>query len=59
MADFVGGIKQIGPSYPVKPVQPTEKDRETGSRRKKRQPPETDRHDDDEDDQQPHIDEHV
>ena len=58
MADFVGGIKQIGPSYPVKPVQPAEKDREPGSRKKKRQPPETERRDDD-DDQKTHIDEHV
>lgn len=58
MSDFVGGIKHIGPSYPVKPVQPTQKDRETGSRRKKRQEPDTDKRDGD-DDQQPHIDEHV
>ena len=58
MSDFVGGIKHIGPSYPVKPVQPTQKDRETGNRNKKRQRPETERRDDD-DDQERHIDEHV
>lgn len=58
MSDFVGGIKHIGPSYPVKPVQPTQKDRETGNRNKKRQRPETERRDDD-DDKDRHIDEHV
>lgn len=58
MSDFVGGIKHIGPSYPVKPVQPAQKDREANNRRKKRQNPETDRHNDD-DDQKPTIDEHV
>lgn len=57
MADYFSGIKQIGPSYPVKPVQPTQKDREPGSR-KKRQRPETEKRNDD-DDQKPHIDEHV
>lgn len=57
MADFVGGIKQIGPTYPVKPVQPTQKDRETGKRRNQRQEPEAEKHDDDE--TKPTIDEHV
>ena len=57
MADFIGGIKQIGPSYPVKPVQPAQKDKETDNRRRKRQEPETGKRDDD--DEQPHIDEHV
>ena len=56
MSDFVGGIKHIGPTYPVKPVQPTQKDRETGNRRQKRHKPDTDKHDDD---QKPTIDEHV
>lgn len=59
MADFVGGIKQIGPSYPVKPVKPAQKDREANNDRRKRQPPETDRHDDDRDEDKPTIDEHV
>ena len=60
MADFVGGIKNIGPSYPVKPVQPAQKDREANNdRRKRQQPPETDRRDDDSDDDKPTIDEHV
>ncbi len=57
MSDFVSGIKNIGPSYPVKPVQPAQKDREAGNRRKKRQKPDTETRDDD--DPRPHIDEHV
>ena len=61
MPDFISGINRIGPSYPVKPVQPAQKDRETDRRKKPRhEVPESD--DDDEkpgDDQQPTIDEHV
>ena len=59
MADFVGGIKHIGPSYPVKPVQPAQKDREANNDRRKRQQPETDKRDDASDDDKPTIDEHV
>lgn len=59
MSDFVSGIKHIGPSYPVKPVQPAQKDRETGNRRKKRPSPATDTDKRDDDDQEQHIDEHV
>ena len=59
MSDIFSGIKNIGPSYPIKPVQPTQKDREPGSRPKKRQQPDTERRDDDDDEQTPHIDEHV
>jgi hypothetical protein len=61
MADYLGGIKHIGPSYPVKPVQPTQKERETGGRNKKRQRPESENEPikRDDDDQTPHIDEHV
>ena len=58
MADFVGGIKNIGPSYPVKPVQPAQKDREANNDRKKRQEQESNRRNDDDDDK-PTIDEHV
>ena len=58
MSDLVNGIRQIGPSYPVKPVQPTRKDRETGRRKKKRQRPDTERREND-NDETPHIDEHV
>lgn len=56
MADFVGGIKQIGPSYPVRPVQPAQKDRETNNRRKKQPEPASERRDDDD---KPKIDELV
>lgn len=58
MSDFVSGIKHIGPSYPVKPAQPAQKDRETGNRRKKKQEPDADA-DDHSDDDKPSIDEHV
>ena len=49
MSDFVTGIKHIGPSYPVKPVQPVPKDRETGNRSRKRQEPEAPAPDEDDD----------
>ena len=61
MPDFISGINRIGPSYPVKPVQPAQKDRQTDRRKKPRyEVPESD--DDDEtpgDDHKPTIDEHV
>lgn len=61
MPDFISGINRIGPSYPVKPVQPAQKDRQT-DRRKKPRYEEPESNDDDEkpgDDEQPTIDEHV
>ena len=39
MADFISGIQKIGPAYPLKPAQPTQKDREPGKRRKKQPQP--------------------
>ena len=39
MADFVGGIKHIGPSYPIRPVRPVQEDKETDNERKRRQDP--------------------
>jgi hypothetical protein len=56
MQDFIGGIKQIGPTYPVKPIQPTQKDRKPGERSQKEPPPRTG---DDDHDEKPSIDEHV
>ena len=54
----ISGIYRIGPSYPVKPVQPVPKDREPGERKKQPQDePEGEDHDDDE--RKPIIDEHV
>ena len=40
MADFISGIKTVPPTYPVRPVQPGEKDRESGKRKKDRPAPE-------------------
>jgi hypothetical protein len=34
MADFISGIKHITPSYPIKPVRPAQKERETDRRKK-------------------------
>ncbi len=60
MSEIVGGVKPIGPNYPIVPAQPSNKDRETGKRRQQREPrqePGGGKQDDD--DQQPHIDELV
>ena len=57
VAEIISGIKQIGPVYPVKPVQPAPKDRKPGEKNKrddsKQPPPEADGED------KPTIDEHV
>lgn len=57
MSDLISGIPKVGPSYPVKPVQPAQKDREPGERHKKEsgKPKKDERHDDD----KTTIDEHV
>ena len=58
MSDLFSGIKQIGPTYPIRPVQPGVKDRETDERKKrKREEPKEPPHDDD--DPKPIIDELV
>ena len=57
MSDGISGVKNIRPSYPVKPVQPSEKDRESGKRRKdspQKEPVETDDNSD-----KPKIDEYI
>jgi len=60
MADYISGIKHITPAYPVKPVQPTQKDRETDRRDKpKYKAPENKDRDEDDGDHKPTIDEHV
>ena len=61
MSDLFSGIGRIGPSYPVKPVLPPQKDREPGERHKddRKKPESEERHDDDDDDNKPTIDEHV
>jgi len=51
MADFISGIKHITPAYPLKPVQPAQKDRETDRRKKPKhdvpEPDDNDKHDGD------------
>ena len=63
MQEFISGIYRIPPTYPVKPVQPAQKDRETDRRKKpKYDVPEKDDNDDDTEhdgDHKPTIDEHV
>ena len=57
MSDPFSGINRIGPSYPGRPVQPAQKDREPGERKKKEEEkPEREVHDDDD---KPTIDEIV
>lgn len=63
MADYISGIKYITPAYPVKPVQPIQKDRETDRRQtpkdESRDKGEKERHNDEDGDNKPIIDEHV
>lgn len=54
----ISGIYRIGPSYPVKPVRPANKDRQT-DQRKKQPPKEPGQEDNDDDERKPIIDEHV
>ena len=65
MADFPG-IKPVTPTYPVRPTQPANKDREPGRRQREKQDPEKNRTENDRNekpgrdpDDQTHIDEHV
>ena len=57
MADIGSGMKKIGPSYPVKPVQPSQKDRKSGQRQKK--PAKTERTPDEVEDKTSTIDEYI
>ena len=62
MSDPISSIKYIPPTYPVKPTQPAQKDRQTDRRKKpKYEPPERENHDPDDHDEdyKPTIDEHV
>lgn len=60
MAESVSGIKPVNPSYPLKPVLPVRKDRETDRRRKPPHQQPDSRHDDEPDgDGKLSIDEHV
>lgn len=63
MADYISGIKHITPSYPVKPVQPVHKDRETDRRQKPKDAPrdndDGERRDESDGERKPTIDERV
>lgn len=60
MADSISGIRYIGPNYPVKPVQPVPKGRETDRRKKKpRKEPENENGDREDGEHGSTIDEHV
>ncbi len=58
MTDIISGVRHIGPAYPVKPVQPAQKDREPGERHKQ-DPQKKPKSDERPDDDKPTIDEHV
>ena len=57
MSDGISGVKVIRPSFPVKPVQPSQKDRESGKRRK--DSPQQEPTDKDDDHDKPKIDEYI
>jgi hypothetical protein len=65
MADYFSGIKPITPTYPVRPGQSANKDREPGKRKKKEHEVDRPRRSGDgseadgNDDNKPSIDEHV
>ena len=61
MPDFISGINRISPTYPVKPVQPAQKDRETDRRKKPHDELPENKDDDDKPsgEDRPIIDEHV
>lgn len=57
MSDGISRITNIIPTYPVKPAQPSKRDREPGSREKNPQHP--DAGTENEDDDKPMIDEYI
>jgi hypothetical protein len=57
MSDGISGIKIISPTYPVKPAQPSHKERESGKRQKDPHKPEIDQENDD--DHNTAIDEYI
>ena len=64
MSDQISGIKNVPPTYPVKPVRAGVKDRKSGQRKKPIPQPEDELSDDDKDDHgrpdgHPSIDEYV
>ncbi len=59
MSDLISGIKIVTPTYPVKPVQPANRDRKSDKRKTDRPTPDRDVTDDDDDDSKRKIDEYV
>ncbi len=59
MADFMSGIRQIPPTFPVKPAQPAKRDEERRNPRRPLPEPEEDRKQSDDDEPGHLIDEHV
>jgi len=60
MSDNVAGINIINPSYPVRPVQPSNTDDKSGNRREKTPRKETDTENDaDDTEDKPVIDEYI
>jgi len=58
MADnTIPGVSRITPTFPVKPPQPADKERD--SERRRRQPERTEKTETDDDDDKPTIDEYV
>jgi len=57
VSDPISGINIVTPTYPVKPAQPSNKDREPGKRNKDK--PSSDRESNDGDENEPLIDEYV
>ena len=57
MSDPISGVNNMTPTYPVKPAQPSNKDREPGKRNRDRPASEKESIDDDEN--EPLIDEYV
>jgi len=58
VSEPISGVNNVTPTYPVKPVQPSNRDRKSGKRNQDRSPPDTGAKDDD-DDQKSQIDEYV
>ncbi len=59
MSDFISGIKNINPRFPLKPVHPSREDRKSGKRQKDSPPPESETDDENDDDDNSTIDEYI
>jgi len=60
MSDNISGIKIVNPSYPVRPVQPSNADENSDNRREKKPPKQSDNDSEPDDaENKPTIDEYV